>query len=160
MNFFKKSVVILNFLYLFAVAAMSSTKEYQHRLNTLSCLVIQCVGHKTTVELRNEAHVTGLVANVDGFMNVTMKKVLFVDPCGNKRKFEEFFVQNRLIRIVQIPSVIDLRQALQVAGTQAKASKLQPEISRARQKILKNREKRRLADAENAKSSMFPGEKS
>ena len=59
-----------------------------------------------------------------------------------------------------IPSVIDLRQALQVAGTQSKAAKQQPDISRARQKILKNREKRRLADAESAKSSMFLGEKS
>ena len=139
---------------------MSSTKEYQHRLNTLSCLVIQCIGHKTTVELRNEAHVTGVVTNVDGFMNVNMKKVLFVDPCGNKRKFDEFFVQNRLIRFVQIPSVIDLRQAVNQVATQTKAVKQQPEISRARQKILKNREKRRLADAENAKSSMGTGEKS
>lgn len=139
-------------LYLFAVAAMSSTKEYHHSLNTLAFLVIKCVGHKTTVELRNEAHVTGIVTSVDGFMNVTMKKVLFVDPCGNKRKFEEFFVQNRLIRFVQIPSVIDLRQAVSQVGTQAKVAK--PEVSRARQKILKNREKRRIADAQNASSSM------
>lgn len=127
---------------------MSSTKEFHQSLNTLSCLVIQCIGHKTTVELRNEGYVTGIVSNVDGFMNVTMKKVTFVDPLGNKKDFDDFFVQNRLIRIVQIPSKIDIKAALM---TSQKSKNLQnPQISRARQKILKVREERRKVDSANA----------
>ena len=73
-------------------------------------------------------------------MNVTMKKVLFVDPCGNKKQFEDFFVQNRLIRFVQIPSRIDLRKAMTQITDQSKPlRKDQPQISRARQKILEKR---------------------
>ena len=100
------------------------------------------------MELRNEGYVTGIVSNVDGFMNVTMKKVTFVDPLGNKKDFDDFFVQNRLIRIVQIPSKIDIKAALM---TSQKSKNLQnPKISRARQKILKVREERRKVDSANA----------
>ena len=57
------------FFFLFLVT-MSSAKEKFLKYNTLSCLVGQCVGHVTTVELRNEAFVTGKVLEVDGFMYV------------------------------------------------------------------------------------------
>ena len=49
---------------------MSSAKEKFLKYNTLSCLIGQCVGYVTTVELRNEAFVTGKVMEVDGFMYV------------------------------------------------------------------------------------------
>ena len=49
---------------------MSSAKENFLKYNTLSCLIGQCVGYVTTVELRNEAFVTGKVMEVDGFMYV------------------------------------------------------------------------------------------
>lgn len=99
------------------------------------------------MELRNEGYVTGIVSNVDGFMNVTMKKVTFVDPLGNKKDFDDFFVQNRLIRIVQIPSKIDIKAALMTSRTKNLQN---PQISRARQKILKVREERRKVDSANA----------
>ena len=132
---------------------MSSTKEFHQSLNTLSCLVIQCVGHRTTVELRNEGYVTGLVCSVDGFMNVSMKQVLFVDPMGNRKKFDDFFIQSRLIRVVQIPSAIDMKAAINgVESTRKKNTTNQQDsnISRARQKILKARQERRKVDTANA----------
>lgn len=137
-------------VFIFLCSVMSSTKEFHQSLNTLSCLVIQCIGHRTTVELRNEGYVTGLVSSVDGFMNVTMKKVTFVDPLGNRKKFDEFFVQNRLIRIVQIPSVIDIKAAMTRVESKKKTTQQTPHISRARQKILKVREERRMVDSANA----------
>ena len=52
---------------------MSSAKEQFLKFNTLSCLIGQCVGYVTTVELRNEAFVTGKVVEVDGFMYVSVR---------------------------------------------------------------------------------------
>ena len=51
---------------------MSSAKEQFLKFNTLSCLIGQCVGSITTVELRNEAFVTGKVVEVDGYMYVIL----------------------------------------------------------------------------------------
>ena len=65
----QKPVHLEDFFFLFLVT-MSSAKEKFLKYNTLSCLVGQCVGHVTTVELRNEAFVTGKVLEVDGFMYV------------------------------------------------------------------------------------------
>ncbi len=45
-------------------------------------------------------------------MNVVMREVKFVDPVGRKRQFEDFFVASRLIRFVQIPTHIDIKQGL------------------------------------------------
>merc|ERR1712240_452938 len=45
-------------------------------------------------------------------MNITMEDVTFTDSLGSKRKYESFFVKSRLIRYVQIPSSVDIKQAL------------------------------------------------
>ena len=129
---------------------MSKAKEGYLIKNTLSCVVKLCVGREATIELRNDSFVTGYVVAVDGFMNVTLSKVLFCDPCGNRRKFDEFFLQNRLIRYVQIPKTIDMKSALINALAPPKRGKHTPKVSRARESILKKRELRRLEDIENA----------
>ena len=48
----------------------------------------------------------------DGFMNVTLREAVFVDPTGRTKKFESFFVPCRLIRYVQIPTEIDIKAAI------------------------------------------------
>ena len=53
---------------------------------------------RTTIELRNESFVSGKIVEGDGFMNITMEDVTFIDPRGARLHFESFFVQNRLIR--------------------------------------------------------------
>ena len=128
---------------------MSKAKELYLKTNTLSCVVALCRGYVTTIELRNEAHVTGKVVDVDGFMNVTLENSVFCDPCGNRRKFDNFFVQNRLIRFVQIPRTIDLRAALVRTFAPVQQRK-QPQISGARKNILRKREQRRMEDIANA----------
>ena len=35
---------------------------------------------------------------LNNFRNVTLEKAKFTDPCGNRRNFDQFFVQQRLIR--------------------------------------------------------------
>ena len=90
---------------------MSSAKETHLMPNTLAYVVRMCLGKVTTVELRNEAHVTGRVIDVDGYMNVTMKQAELVDPSRKTRtKLDVFFVQNRLIRAAQIPAEIDIKK--------------------------------------------------
>ena len=43
---------------------MTSAAEKHAKANTLSCVIGLCIGKVTTVELRNESHVTGRVVEV------------------------------------------------------------------------------------------------
>ena len=43
---------------------MSSAAEKHAKANTLSCVVGLCIGKITTIELRNESHITGRVVEV------------------------------------------------------------------------------------------------
>ncbi len=45
-------------------STMTSAAEKHARANTLSCVIGLCIGKVTTVELRNESHVTGRVVEV------------------------------------------------------------------------------------------------
>ena len=82
-------------------------------------------------------------------MNITLEKATFTDPSGQRRTFDQFFVQERLVRYVQIPSQIDIRQALiQASAGPRKNSQIQ--LSKERQSILRKREKRRKEDAARA----------
>ncbi|TRY73593.1 hypothetical protein TCAL_03343 [Tigriopus californicus] len=136
---------------------MSSGQESFLKFNTLSCVAGLCVNHVTTVELRNDSHVTGLVKEVDGFMNVVMDDVEFVDPRHNRMKFSTFFVQNRLVRYIHIPKEIDIVAALPKVLERRKRTKGPPDpsdpaqkLSGARKKIMKIREQRRNEDLINA----------
>ena len=55
------------------------------------------------------------IVHSDGFMNIMMENVLFTDAMGRKSKFESFFVQNRLVRYVQIPQHVNIQQSLEEA---------------------------------------------
>lgn len=115
------------------------------------------MNHVTTVELRNDAHVTGLVKEVDGFMNVVMDDVEFVDPRRNRMKFSTFFVQNRLVRYIHIPKDIDIALELPklVEPKKRRRGLRNPsdpaqQLSGTRKKIMKIREQRRNEDLINA----------
>ena len=121
---------------------------------TLACLLPSLRNKRTTVELRNESFVTGRVVQTDGFMNVTMAEVTFTDALGNKSKFDSFFAQSRLIRYVQIPSNVDIKQALhsftEGMGRGRGRGRGRGEVSRGRMKIMSEREQRRQEDIRNA----------
>ncbi|XP_056645953.1 U7 snRNA-associated Sm-like protein LSm10 isoform X2 [Diorhabda sublineata] len=58
---------------------LGSKKEQFLIYNTLSSLVKALEGYYTTIDLRNESSVSGLVTKVDGFMNVEMEDVVYID---------------------------------------------------------------------------------
>ena len=91
---------------------MTSAQEVYLMNNTLVVILKMCLGQTTCVELRDESHVIGKVVEVDGFMNVTLEEARYYDPRRNSQKFDSFFVQNRLIRFVQIPQNIDIKEGL------------------------------------------------
>ena len=88
------------------------------------------------------------------FRNVILEKVKFTDPCGNRRNFDQFFVQERLIRCVQIPTTIDIREALKKSVLPNKRRDRNIELSKNRQHILKKRNERRLQDNLNATANI------
>ena len=83
-----------------------------------------------------------------------LEKVKFTDPCGNRRNFDQFFVQERLIRCVQIPTNIDIREALKKSVLPNKRRDRNIELSKNRQHILKKRNERRLQDNLNATANI------
>lgn len=80
---------------------------------TLVCLVQALESKKTTVELRNETSVHGTIDLVDGYMNVHMSNVKFTSATGETRLFDNFFVQGRQIRFVQIPDDVNIAEAIE-----------------------------------------------
>ncbi|XP_043484766.1 U7 snRNA-associated Sm-like protein LSm10 [Leptopilina heterotoma] len=87
----------------FLNADRASAREKFNFYNTLAVLLKAVEGHKTTIDLRNESYITGIVNHADGYMNVEMKDCIFTDSRGDSFKFEMFFVQARNIRFVHIP---------------------------------------------------------
>jgi len=123
--------------------------------STLACILPALRNKRTTVELRNEGFVSGKIVEGDGFMNITMEDVTFTDPKGARLHFETFFVQNRLIRYIQVPQSVDLRNAFvsaqSVQGARGRGrGRGRGEVSRHRAKILDAREQRRAEDLKNA----------
>jgi len=132
---------------------MTSAQDKFLKGSNLSGLLSACAGQVITVELRNEAYVTGKLVASDGFMSCMLENARLIDPSGNQQKFDNFFVQNRLIRYVQLPESLDVGEFLN-----KQTSMLQPGrgrgrgrgISKQRQQILDKREARRQEDIRNA----------
>jgi len=121
--------------------------------STVACILPALRNKRTTVELRNEGFVSGKIVEGDGFMNITMEDVTFTDPRGTRLHFESFFVQNRLIRYIQVPQSVDLRNAFESVQSQQGGrgrGRGRGEVSKHRAKILDAREQRRAEDLKNA----------
>ncbi|XP_032680322.1 U7 snRNA-associated Sm-like protein LSm10 isoform X2 [Odontomachus brunneus] len=89
--------------------------------NSLSILLKAVEKQRTTVDLRNEASIFGIVEEADAFMNIVMRDCIFTDPRGDSFKYDMFFVQARNIRCVHIPPNIRIipaikEQLLQLKG--------------------------------------------
>merc|ERR1711915_134080 len=88
-------------------------------------------------------------------MNVTLEDAEMIDPSGAKLNFSSFFVQNRLIRYVQIPEYLDIRtlltdQTRALTGQSRGPGIGRGKISKQRQKILDKRENQQQEDIRNA----------
>ncbi|XP_056413119.1 U7 snRNA-associated Sm-like protein LSm10 isoform X2 [Hyla sarda] len=85
-----------------------SVKERTIAENSLVILLQGLHGLVTTVDLRNESSATGIILNVDAFMNIRLKKVIYTDRHGQKAKLDDLFVTGRNVRYVHIPEEVDI----------------------------------------------------
>ncbi|XP_045604647.1 U7 snRNA-associated Sm-like protein LSm10 [Procambarus clarkii] len=81
-------------------------------LNTLTCLVMGLTGWRTTVELHNDAFVSGLITEVDVKMNMEIANARYTDVNGKSILLENFHVMGRKIRYVHIPDKIDIMELI------------------------------------------------
>ncbi|KAL6426484.1 hypothetical protein ACFW04_009141 [Cataglyphis niger] len=91
---------------------MYSKRERHFFYNSLVILLKAVEKQRTTIDLRNEASVFGIVEQADAYMNVIMRDCVFTDPREDSFKFEMFFVQARNIRCVHIPPNIRIIPAI------------------------------------------------
>jgi len=106
------------------------------------------VGHRTVVELRNGNHVEGIVAAADCYMNVTMDDATLISPfTGVIGHFGFFFIQNKFIQTINIPSNLDVVQVLQLQVDIATGEKRRRElrlVRKNRAKTLRRKEAERI----------------
>lgn len=91
---------------------METKREKYYMMSSMLCLLKTVEGKRTTVELRDEKEVTGLIKHVDGYMNINMEDVVFKSYTGEK-KFDRFFVNGKTIRYVHIPDEINMKRAME-----------------------------------------------
>ncbi|XP_055709502.1 U7 snRNA-associated Sm-like protein LSm10 [Phlebotomus papatasi] len=82
-----------------------SRREKAAYFHTLSSVLFCLRGKSIVIDLKNEAIACGIVDEVDGFMNVNLRKVVFVSEKGEQRMFEQFYVPKRKIRYVHLPKL-------------------------------------------------------
>ncbi|CAL1600690.1 unnamed protein product [Knipowitschia caucasica] len=92
----------------------SSLRERSISENSLVALLQGMQGHVTTVELRDEGWAQGRLQNVDAFMNLRMRDVLYRGHnMGHTSKLQDLFITGRNIRFVHIPDHMDVLQTIQ-----------------------------------------------
>ncbi|KAK9875342.1 hypothetical protein WA026_007739 [Henosepilachna vigintioctopunctata] len=82
---------------------MHSSEDKFHMFNSMTGVVAGLESLYTTIDLRNEAIVTGKIVQVDGMMNIEMEDVTLYDAKGVEQTFPTFFVSARIIRHIHIP---------------------------------------------------------
>ncbi|XP_059620847.1 U7 snRNA-associated Sm-like protein LSm10 [Phlebotomus argentipes] len=82
-----------------------SRREKSAYFHTLSSVLFLLRGKSIVVDLKNETIVCGILDEVDGYMNVSLRKVVFVDEKGVQRMFDQFYVPKRKIRFVHLPKL-------------------------------------------------------
>ncbi|XP_031626528.1 U7 snRNA-associated Sm-like protein LSm10 [Contarinia nasturtii] len=81
--------------------------------NSLSCIPLILKDKNTIIDLWNDTTVAGTIHDVDGFMNITMINVVFIDQQGKMRPLDNFFVLARNVKYIHIPNEVDVTQALE-----------------------------------------------
>ena len=87
---------------------MRTPRETQRSTNTLVCLLQGLAGHVVKIELRNEASILGKIVHVDGYMDVDMVNVSYTDVDNKTSHFEDFHIQGKNIRFVQVPDELNM----------------------------------------------------
>lgn len=90
----------------------SSLRERTIAENSMVILLQGLQGQVTTVDLKNESTARGRVVNVDAFMNIRLKDVLYRDRKGQLTQLQELFITGRNVRYVHIPDHIDIMKTI------------------------------------------------
>lgn len=91
----------------------NSIRERTIAENSMVVLLQGLQGEVTTVDLRNESSAQGRVINVDAFMNVRLKDVVYRDRRGHVTQLQDLFITGRNIRYVHIPDHIDIMKTIE-----------------------------------------------
>lgn len=125
---------------------MSSARDKALSLNTLTCLIQGCVGHRVIIELRNDDSVEGVVSSVDAYMNVHMFAVKFTKAkTGSEFSLEDMYVKGKNIRYVQIPDEVDMMDCIRSQLSEADAVRSYRE-RKAKPRRLTKAERKELLD--------------
>ncbi len=104
-------------------------------------------GEETTVELRNDSSVFGMIEHVDCFMNVNLLNATVYPrtPLQSAKNFDRFFVVGKLIRFVHVPDHVDMLKKLerQLDSLSGNTSRLSKEERTARISGKKSQKQRR-----------------
>lgn len=84
-----------------------SLRERAQSAKTLICFLQSLIGETATIELRNDSKLTGLILNVDAFMNVEMKNVK-LSTNKESQTFDYYFVKGSRVRYVYFNEQIDV----------------------------------------------------
>ncbi|RVE66663.1 hypothetical protein OJAV_G00109410 [Oryzias javanicus] len=95
------------------VEVVNSIRERTIAENSMVVLLQGLQGEVTTVDLRDESSARGLVLNVDAFMNIRLKDVLFRDRRGQKTQLQDLFITGRNVRYVHIPDHVDIMKTIE-----------------------------------------------
>jgi small nuclear ribonucleoprotein (snRNP)-like protein len=90
-----------------------SRKEKFHILNELTGLVHCLINRNVLIDLRHDVSVAGKIVSVDGFMNISMQNVVYIDEAGLQYPMEEFTVFPRYLRYIHLPKELDIRNTLE-----------------------------------------------
>ncbi|KAF6719936.1 U7 snRNA-associated Sm-like protein LSm10 [Oryzias melastigma] len=95
------------------VEVVNSIRERTIAENSMVVLLQGLQGEVTTVDLRDESSARGLVLNVDAFMNIRLKDVLFRDRRGQSTQLQDLFITGRNVRYVHIPDHVDIMKTIE-----------------------------------------------
>ncbi|KAL7636017.1 UNVERIFIED_CONTAM: hypothetical protein RMT77_013835 [Armadillidium vulgare] len=112
-------------------------RAVQKELNTLACIPIGLIGYRTTIELMNDAYVTGKLIDADAMMNIELMNAEYVDGNGHTTFLKNFHVRGRKIRNVQIPDEVDVMKLIRSVVVKKPVSKKPMSI---REKIIRKRD--------------------
>ena len=135
--------------------------------NSLITLLQAIVGRRTTVDLRREDSVEGLLVNVDAFMNLTLKEVRLISAVEGRPDcfLEELFIQGREIRYVHIPDDMNIMDSIHqqlnykkdfILKQKSELNKMTQKKIIKRQKESLKREKKELMESSITKAATAP----
>eukprot|EP00037_Helgoeca_nana_P018881 m.182245 g.182245 ORF g.182245 m.182245 type:complete len:164 (-) comp24630_c0_seq2:341-832(-) len=91
----------------------TSIQELKSAETTLACLLQGMHGVRTTVELRSDAEVTGMIQSVESDMSISMVDVVIKAPRKRSIHCDAFYVVGKFIRYVHIPTKIHVEKTIE-----------------------------------------------